>query len=606
MQKFSRIILVFLIIALIYFLIVFPSLGQILAGVAILLIGMMNLSGGFKSFSGGVLEKILTKSTDTRLKSIMFGTIATILMQSSTLVSVISISFISAGLITLAQGIGVVFGANLGNTAGSWLIVGLTKINISTLAIPLVVSGTLLSFQKDVVFKGIGSICMGIGFFFLGVDYIKLGFESYKEVMDLSQFNFSGFQGVLIFVGLGALITGIVQSSHATLAIIITALVSGQISYENALAATLGTSVGGVVTAVVASLSTNIEGKKLAIANCIFNFTIAIIVIVFFPYFVHLVDLIAELIGISNENIALKTALFHTLFNLVAIILISTFIHQIVFFLNKTIKAPRDRDMDSPLYLDPNIVEYPDTAIEAMRKELEHLYHNAYTLIAHTIGLNRSDIRGKESFDIIIHKKWFSGNVDLDYLYKRKIKVLFDAIMEFATKVQTYTETEEKNQRIFTFKIASRNLVEATKNLKMIQSNMKAYANSSNEILAGQYNIMRKGLGELLRSVEELKLMKDENKRLILAQLQGANELLKERDYETLRNVEKLIAEKKINVSNGTSILNDSAFVCKIAAQIIEAVGIIFTEEEWLKEEEQAQEVQQSQDEQNNEEDKKE
>lgn len=100
--------------------------------------------------------------------------------------------------------------------------------------------------------------------------------------MDLSQFNFVGFKGVLIFVALGALTTGIVQSSHATLAIIISALVSGQIGYENALAATLGTSVGGVVTAVIASLSTNIEGKKLALANCIFNFTIALLVIIFF------------------------------------------------------------------------------------------------------------------------------------------------------------------------------------------------------------------------------------------------------------------------------------------------------------------------------------
>lgn len=285
MQSFRRSILVVLVFVLMYCLVVFPELAKILAGVAILLIGMMNLSAGFKVFSGGLLEKILTKSTDTRFKSIAFGVITTVLMQSSTLVSIISISFLSAGLITLAQGIGIIFGANLGNSAGSWLIVGLTNINISTLAIPLIVSGTLLGFQKDNILKGVGSIFMGIGFFFLGVDYIKNGFESYKEIMDLSQFNFVGFKGVLIFVALGALTTGIVQSSHATLAIIISALVSGQIGYENALAATLGTSVGGVVTAVIASLSTNIEGKKLALANCIFNFTIALLVIIFFPYF---------------------------------------------------------------------------------------------------------------------------------------------------------------------------------------------------------------------------------------------------------------------------------------------------------------------------------
>ena len=151
MHNFRRYTLIALIIALIYFLVVFPEFAKILAGVAILLIGMTNLSNGFKSFSGGLLEKILKKSTDTRFKSISFGVITTILMQSSTLVSIISISFLSAGLITLAQGIGIVFGANLGNSAGSWLIVGLTSINISMFAIPLIVCGTLIKIKKDLL-----------------------------------------------------------------------------------------------------------------------------------------------------------------------------------------------------------------------------------------------------------------------------------------------------------------------------------------------------------------------------------------------------------------------------------------------------------------------
>lgn len=582
MQKIRRYVLMALVILLLYVLVSFPEIAKILAGVAILLVGMMQLSVGFKAFSGGILENILTKSTNTRFKSIVFGVVTTILMQSSTLVSVISISFLSAGLITLAQGIGILFGANLGNSAGSWLIVGLTSINISSLAIPLIVCGVLLGFQKDSVLKGVGAIFMGIGFFFLGVDYIKVGFDSYKEIVDLSHFNFEGFKGVLIFVGLGALTTGIVQSSHATLAIIISALISGQIGFENALAATLGTSVGGVVTAVIASLSTNIEGRKLALANCIFNFSIAIIVIAAFPFFVKLVNLIAEFLGISETNYALKTALFHTLFNLVAVLLISLFIRQIVFVLNQVIKTPKDKDMDAPLYLDSHLVEYPNTAIEALQKESLHLYNNAYTLIAHTIGFNRSDIKGKESFDSIVkNKKWFSGNVDLDYLYKRKIKVLFDGIMEFATKAQSYVEDESKNHRIYSFKIAARNLTEATKNLKLIQTNMKMYSNSKNPYLAEKYNTMRKDLGMLLRSVEELKVMKDENAHLILKQLLAAKEMPQELDYKNMRDVEALIREEKINAANATSILNDSAFIAGIATRLIEAIGIIFTKEQW-------------------------
>lgn len=118
---------------------------------------MTNLGIGFKAFSGGLLEKILAKSTDTKIKSILFGTL---IMQSSTLVSIITISFLSAGLISLGAGIGIIFGANLGNTASSWLIVGLTNIKISMLAIPLLIIGVLFFFQKDSVLKGLGNILL--------------------------------------------------------------------------------------------------------------------------------------------------------------------------------------------------------------------------------------------------------------------------------------------------------------------------------------------------------------------------------------------------------------------------------------------------------------
>ncbi|TNH34565.1 Na/Pi cotransporter family protein [Campylobacter helveticus] len=592
LRYLKQIIAIIFISILAYILIVYDEVANILAGVAILLIGMMNLSGGFKTFSGGLLEKILAKSTNTTPKSVIFGTISTIIMQSSSLVSIITISFLSAGLISLLQGIGIIFGANLGNSAGSWLIVGITSIKISTFAIPMLIIGVLLFFQKDVIFKGIGQILIGIGFFFLGVDYIKSGFEEVKEIFNLSRFNVEDMKGVLVFTALGAILTGVIQSSHATLAIIISALLSNQISYENALAATLGTSVGGVVTALLASLSTNIEGKKLALANCIFNFGIALIVLVIFPYFVIMVDFIAKFIGISPDNFALKTAVFHTLFNLIAVILFSLFIKNIVHFLDKYIKAAKDKNKDKALYLDPNLTRYPDTAIEALRKESEHLYNNTYAIIAHTIGFNRRDIRSNLSFsEIIKTKKWFKQNVDLDYLYQTRIKVLFEAIMEFSAKAQLHIKDEEKNERIFAFKIAAKNLTEATKNLKIIQANIKRNSASKNENLANEYNTIRKNLGELLRSVEELRLVEDEKAYLIIKNFAKAKEILKEIDNEALKKIETLLAENKITTAEGISILNDTAFIAKIAEEIIEAVEIIFAKEDIKKKEDEKQET---------------
>ncbi|TQR33056.1 Na/Pi-cotransporter [Campylobacter sp. MIT 99-7217] len=569
------------IVALCYTLVLYDKLATILAGVAILLIGMTNLSSGFKSFSGGLLEKILAKSTSTKLKSIIFGVISTTIMQSSSLVCVISISFLSAGLISLGSGIAIIFGANLGNTASSWLIVGLTSMKISMLAIPLIISGVLLFFQKDSLFKGLGNIFIGIGFFFLGVDYIKSGFEDFKEVLDFSKFDFTGFKGVIIFLGLGALLTGVIQSSTATIALIIAALLSNQISLENSLAATLGTSVGGVVTALLASLSTNIEGKKLAVANCIFNFGIAIIVIAIFPYFVDLINLISSLFGI--ENLALKTALFHTLFNLIAVILFSFFTSQIVALLDKIIKAPVDKNKDKPLYLDANLVSFSDTALEALYKESEHLYNNAFAIIAHTLGFSRRDIKSDKSFaEILKNKKWFSKNINLDYLYQNRIKVLFEAIIDFSTKAQIYIEDEDKNHEIFRLKLGAKNISEATKDLKIIQANIKKYSNASNLYLAQEYDELRSNAAELLRSIEELRLSEDEKRALIIQNFDKAKEILRELDENSLKKTEKLIKENKITPTQGISLLNDTSFLAKMSSEIIEAVEIIFARKHTL------------------------
>ena len=340
---FQKYLIPLCIVAIIYLVSTSDALTNVSAGLAILLFGMLSLGSGFRAFNGGFLENLLTSSTSTAVKSITFGTIATAVMQSSSLVSVLSISFVSAALLSLAQGIGVIFGANLGNSAGSWLIAGVSGMKISALALPLIVGGVLFNFQSSKASKGIGQIFIGIGFFFLGVGYIKDGFEEYKEVVDFSQYAMEGLGGVLLFVGLGALMTAIVQSSHATLTIIISAFAAGSMSYENALAATLGTSVGGVMTAVIASLSTNIDGKRLAVANCIFNFSIALLVIATFDYFVLVNSTISMLLGLE-ENSVLRIAVFHTLFNLVGVVLLLPLIPKIAIFLESVMKAVSDRD----------------------------------------------------------------------------------------------------------------------------------------------------------------------------------------------------------------------------------------------------------------------
>lgn len=218
-------------------------------------------------------------------------------------------------------------------------------------------------------------------------------------------------------------------------------------------------------------------------------------------------------------------------------------------------------------------------AIEALRKESEHLYNNTYAIVAHAIGFSRKDIQSDKSFkEILENKKWFSKNVDLDYLYQTRIKVLFEAIIDFSTKAQVYVNDETKNHKIFTFKMAAKNLAETTKNLKIIQANIKKYS-SSNEFLALEYNKIRSNLGELLRSIEELRVEDREKLYLIIKNLQKGKEILKEIDTLTLSNVEYLISVRKITTAEGISILNDTTFAAKIAEELIGAVEVIFSKD---------------------------
>ena len=148
-----------------------PDFKEITAGVSVLLFGMLTLEEGFKAFSGGTLEKILTKATNKLYKSIGFGFITTTIMQSSGLVSVLAVSFIGAGLIGLPQGIGIIFGANIGTTTGAWLMAGFgMHVKISAYAMPMLAFGVILIFQKAKSLKGIGYVLTGIGFVFLGME----------------------------------------------------------------------------------------------------------------------------------------------------------------------------------------------------------------------------------------------------------------------------------------------------------------------------------------------------------------------------------------------------------------------------------------------------
>lgn len=553
-----------------------PDFKEIAAGVAIFLFGMISLEEGFKAFSGGTLEKVLKKSTDKLYKSIGFGIITTTFMQSSSLVSVLTISFLGAGLIGLSQGIGIIFGANIGTTTGAWLVAGLgLKVKISAYAMPMLVFGVILIFQKAKSLKGIGYILAGLGFLFLGIHYMKEGFEAFKSAVDLSQYGVTGIKGLLIFTGLGIAATVIMQSSHATLVLIITALAAGQISYENALALAIGANVGTTITAIIGSLSSNIEGKRLAGAHLIFNVITGLIALIFIYQIMYLVDFTSNIVGIANDDYALKLAVFHTIFNLIGIIVMIPFINKLVVFLERVIKSSKvkgDKCFDKVRYLNDSVLELPETAMAAIVRETKHLYDNAFNIITHGLNLKESYVKSSMDLDEVI-KTPYNEIIDIDDNYTHRIKGIYSDIINFSTRAQSQM-SPDMIEELYKIKLANRDVVEAVKDTKHLQKNLIIYSNSVNEHIKKQYNNIRRDLAELLRNLNIIATSDEDD--VILLVLSKMKVHAEKHDIISNGVLDDLVRDNLISKEMATSLMNDSTYAYDISKNLISMAEVIF------------------------------
>jgi phosphate:Na+ symporter len=566
--------------------IVNPVVKEVAAGVAILLFGMIMLEEGFNAFVKGALQKLLQKATNKLYKSLGLGFITTALLQSSSLISVITISFLSAGLISLTAGVGIIFGANLGTTATAWLVAvfGL-KIQVSALAMPMIAFGILFVLQKAKKFVGFGYILAGLGFFFLGIHFMKQGFDVYKDHIDLAAYAIEGFWGVAVFSIIGILITLILQSSSAAMTLILTALAAGQVTYDNSLALAIGANIGTTITAVLSSLSANISGKRLAGAHFIFNVLTGIISLAFIGPLGQLVAFISKTIGIAATNYTIKLAIFHTIFNLLGVILMVPFIKAMVKLLHRLFKPAIDKSIEQPVYLNPSILAYPQTARLALYNESKRLFENAaFEIVAHGLNLHIKDILGHEKLRKIIKDSKKDSEVDIDDLYYHKVKTIYSKIIEYATLAQSkFSLTQERMQAFTQIKIANRNIVAVIKDIRGLRKNVNKYLVSENKDIQKEYDKLRHKISKILREIYLTQISEKPEEHL--QNLENLKAKVAQRDVLTDGTLDTLIRENKITPEMATSLANDSIRVASIATRLIDTAELLYINKDtFLKE----------------------
>jgi phosphate:Na+ symporter len=548
---------------------------QVAAGVALFLFGMTLLETGFKAVSGGILERILRASTVRLSHSVAFGLASTALMQSSSLVSLITVSFVGAQMITLAAGIGIIMGANLGTTTGAWLMAGFgLKVDIAAYALPLLVLGVLLQLQKGQKVRGLGAILLGVAFLFLGIHFMKLGFESLQGALDLTAYAMTGVLGALVFTLIGMVITTIMQSSHASLLIIISALASGQVSYENALALAIGANLGSTITIVIGAMAANAWGKRLAWSHVIFNAGTAILAIVMIDGFVWLVDSLADLLGMAPDNYLLKLALFHTLFNLIGVLLLWPFVNKMADLLTTRV-ADKPVTREQPLYVIPAALSSGDTVRQAVTLEVGHLFENSYGLIAQGIGLRRSVIESEESLTNAVQNTRRLMPLDLEGDYEQKVKNLHNAIVEFIGQAQQQDLPPAFIESMYQLRRASLNAVQAVKAIKHMHKNLARYGVSDQAAVRQKYDMMRISLAKLLRALRrQMQAEKPLPSEQIDAFFSHWQQQIDETSRQLQAGLDQDIRQRAMSAHIATSIMNDEVYWRSLANHLLLAMQL--------------------------------
>lgn len=553
----------------------------IIGGIAIFLIGMIFMDDGFKLFSGGALEKLLAKSTKTLPRSIGTGFVATSIMQSSSLVSIIIISFLSAGLMSLSGAIGVIFGSNIGSTTTAWIISSFgVKIDMAVYAMPMIIFGVGFKLSDKHTLKGFGNVLIGLGFIFLGIEYMKDGFETLKNGIDLSSFQMEGYLGALVYILVGIVATVVIQSSAATMAIIITALVSGQIIYINAIELAIGANIGTTITAILGAMTSNSNGKRLALAHLIFNLVTGFVAIIFLYQLTDLTTFLALKIGIAADDYGMQLALFHTIFNVLGVLIISPFTTKLVAYLETKFIVKEDEDILKPLYLDNLVLTVPDASLNSIKKETIHLYDNAVEIIVHSIFLHMYQLHNsKEIEEAILHSD-IDELQDINKFYETKIKYIYGEIIRFATLAQEYMDEIDKD-RAYDLKLASRNIVESVKDMRDLQKNMFFYLKSGNEFIKEEYNHLRLNIAQTIEAIEELKKSDDMDAVTQLGLLRD-----KIRELKSIKNniIDALIRENKIDTKMATSLINDSLLAYDVAKKLIAMATIVWIKDKDIRE----------------------
>lgn len=531
---------------------------KLIGSLGVFLYGMKLMSEALQKVAGAKMRHILAAMTSNRVKGVITGLLITTIIQSSSATTVMVVSFVNAGLLSLIESIGVIMGANVGTTVTAWLISILGfKISMAEVSLPLIGLCLPLLFSNKRSRKSWGELIIGFALLFIGLEFLKDAMPNLDENPEiltfLKEYTDMGYISYILFMLIGTALTILIQSSSATMALTLVMCANGWISFEIAASMVLGENIGTTVTANLAAMVANTAAKRAALAHLVFNVFGVIWVLSIFPIFLGWIEHLSVFLGIGNPvsnigSVPMALSLFHTMFNVTNVLILIWFVKLIAKIVTKLIPIKeKNEDAFTLKHIKIGLLSTPDASLFQAKQEISLYAKNTKDMfhkVTECLEMSTKDF--PKQFDNLVKMEDESDKVEIE-------------IANYLTKVSESKLSTENSQRIRAmFKIVSE--IESIADSSLNVTKAIARRNDQNVVFSEE---LTNKLKHMFSLIDETLHVMGVNLSMEYKEVNAkkAYELEKAiNDYRTILKQEHLIAIEEKRYDYPTGILYNDIF----------------------------------------------
>lgn len=519
------------------------NIWQLLAGLSLFLYGMFHLEDALRQLEGRSFKLFLKKHTKNKLSAIINGTLVTGILQSSSIVNLMVLSFVGAGMLSMRNALGVVLGANIGGTVNSWLVALLGfKVDLGNATFPIIaIAGmAMVIFKERKNYYQVSRFLFGFGLLFMGLDYMKQSMDA-----AIHNFNFAPYLNYprVIFLLIGLLITSVIQTSAATVVIVLSALNASIIPLETAVSVILGAELGTTVKVAIGAIGGIAAKKRVALGNIMFNLASTLIGFLFLDFIIHI---ISEIFGIADSLFILVA--FQSSINIIGAVIFYFFLNRLGDFLEKSFE---DKSQRATMYLSGYLNDVPEAALDLFEKEVD-LFIQRVIYFSDKI-FNPHIVSGEGTFNEHKSTILFKEESNLHEMYNFLKQAEGEMLIFYNQLLQSNISTENLNRLNVLINVV-RSALYASKSLKDVIHDVNEFSNSANEI---KFNSFKEFQIEMNRFNQALKEITDKSdKTEIFGDLKLLMKMVNTEYKKEILDIYDIVSKRQLSELNISTLFN--------------------------------------------------